>query len=188
MSPPRVKTLDFRQGVLTMKETIKIVLKEMPDIQRKIASELIDSAICMINPQIKGNSITDEMLEKLTKDGYEEQDIKHTIEKLEKSTLLSYFKIDLSGCHVRYIMRTGVKTALRQALNDLSTDPPEGMKRLYFQCECKATYASFIDVPGDISLEDALELAKANKSRNPITGPLQAAGGDVVLTDTAEFI
>ena len=62
MSPPRVKTLDFRQGVLTMKETIKIVLKEMPDIQRKIASELIDSAICMINPQIEGNSITDEQV------------------------------------------------------------------------------------------------------------------------------
>lgn len=171
-----------------MKESMKTVLKGMSDTQRKIASELIDSAICMINPQIQGNSITDEMLEKLKKDGYEEQDIEHTLDKLEKSTLLSYFKIDLSGCHVRYIMRNGVKTALREALDDLSAKPQEGMKRLYFQCECKATYASFIDVPKDTTLEDALELAKASKSRNPITGQLQAAGGDTVLADTAEFI
>lgn len=171
-----------------MKETVKRALSKMTPSQKDVAKFLINGAICMINPSIKGNSITDELLQECEREISGQHDIETTLDILESAGIINLFKIDLSGCHVRYIMKHGVKDILKQLLDESGNEPAKGMKRLFFECDCKAHYTSYIDVPEGTSLKDAVTLAMKNPDGNPIIGNLQyVSGHDEIDVETCEF-
>ena len=60
------------------------------------------------------------------------------------------------------------------------------MKRLHLTINCTAVYQTGINVPDDMSIEEAIEYAKARLEDIPV-GVLEYAGNDVLDEDNCDF-
>lgn len=61
------------------------------------------------------------------------------------------------------------------------------MKRLHLTIQCTATYESGIDVPDDMSLEDAVEYAKTHLKDVPLGVLEYVSDSDILDEENCDF-